>query len=195
MLGANGGARFCRFCRLYVTDPQQIRPAGPQRFEYEDLLACGRGDLFGAGNAQLPLPPMLMFDRISEISETGGEFNKGFIRAELDVKPELWFFACHFKGDPVMPGCLGLDALWQMVGFFLGWLGSQGRGRALGMGEVKFSGMVVPTVRKLVYNVDFKRVMRSKLVLGIADGWVSADGEVVFRASDLKVGLFQQPAA
>ena len=163
-------------------------------FEYEDLLACGRGDLFGAGNAQLPLPPMLMFDRISEISETGGEFNKGFIRAELDVKPELWFFACHFKGDPVMPGCLGLDALWQMVGFFLGWLGSQGRGRALGMGEVKFSGMVVPTVRKLVYNVDFKRVMRSKLVLGIADGWVSADGEVVFRASDLKVGLFQQPA-
>ena len=164
-------------------------------FEYEDLLACGRGELFGAGNAQLPLPPMLMFDRISEISETGGEFNKGFIRAELDVKPELWFFACHFKGDPVMPGCLGLDALWQMVGFFLGWLGSQGQGRALGMGEVKFSGMVVPTVRKLVYNVDFKRVMRSKLVLGIADGWVSADGEVVFRASDLKVGLFQkQPA-
>ena len=164
-------------------------------FEYEDLLACGRGELFGAGNAQLPLPPMLMFDRISEISETGGEFNKGYIRAELDVKPELWFFACHFKGDPVMPGCLGLDALWQMVGFFLGWLGSQGRGRALGMGEVKFSGMVVPTVRKLVYNVDFKRVMRSKLVLGIADGWVSADGETVFRASDLMVGLFQQEPA
>ena len=164
-------------------------------FEYEDLLACGRGDLFGAGNAQLPLPPMLMFDRISEISETGGEHGKGFIRAELDVKPELWFFACHFKGDPVMPGCLGLDALWQMVGFFLGWLGSKGQGRALATGEVKFSGMVVPTVRKLVYNVDFKRVMRSKLVLGIADGWVSADGEVVFRASDLKVGLFQkQPA-
>jgi 3-hydroxyacyl-[acyl-carrier protein] dehydratase/trans-2-decenoyl-[acyl-carrier protein] isomerase len=178
--------------------PQRERDTMSERrssFEYEDLLACGRGDLFGAGNAQLPLPPMLMFDRISEISETGGEFNKGFIRAELDVKPELWFFACHFKGDPVMPGCLGLDALWQMVGFFLGWLGSQGRGRALGMGEVKFSGMVVPTVRKLVYNVDFKRVMRSKLVLGIADGWVSADGEVVFRASDLKVGLFQQPAA
>jgi 3-hydroxyacyl-[acyl-carrier protein] dehydratase / trans-2-decenoyl-[acyl-carrier protein] isomerase len=165
-------------------------------FSYEDLLACGRGELFGAGNAQLPLPPMLMFDRISEISETGGEFGKGYIRAELDVKPDMWFFACHFKGDPVMPGCLGLDALWQMVGFFLGWLGSQGRGRALGMGEVKFSGMVLPNVRKLVYNVDFKRVMRSKLVLGIADGWVSADGEVVFRASDLKVGLFQQePAA
>src|SRR5262249_16367611 len=164
-------------------------------FEYEDLLACGRGELFGAGNAQLPLPPMLMFDRISEISETGGEFGKGFIRAELDVKPDLWFFGCHFKGDPVMPGCLGLDALWQMVGFFLGCLASPGRGRALGMGEVKFSGMVLPSVRKLVYNVDFKRVMRSKLVLGIADGLVLADGDIVFRASDLKVGLFQQEPA
>ncbi len=164
-------------------------------FDYEDLLACGRGELFGEGNAQLPLPPMLMFDRITEIAEQGGEHGKGLVRAELEVKPDLWFFPCHFKGDQVMPGCLGLDALWQMVGFFLGWLGSQGRGRALGMGEVKFSGMVVPTVRKLVYNVDFKRVMRSKLVLGVADGWVSADGEVVFRASDLKVGLFRQDAA
>ena len=164
-------------------------------FGYEDLLACGRGELFGPGNAQLPLPPMLMFDRISEIAEQGGEHGKGLMRAEFDINPDLWFFACHFKGDPVMPGCLGVDALWQMVGFFLGWLGSQGRGRALGMGEVKFSGMVLPNVRKLVYNVDFKRVMRSKLVLGIADGWVSADGEIVFRASDLKVGLFQkQPA-
>ena len=164
-------------------------------FEYEDLLACGRGELFGAGNAQLPLPPMLMFDRISEISEKGGEYGKGFIRAELDVKPELWFFGCHFKGDPVMPGCLGLDALWQMVGFFLGWLGSQGRGRALGLGELKLSGQVVPTVRKIVYGVDFKRVMRSKLVLGIADGWLSADGEIIYRANDLKVGLFQQQPA
>jgi 3-hydroxyacyl-[acyl-carrier protein] dehydratase/trans-2-decenoyl-[acyl-carrier protein] isomerase len=164
-------------------------------FEYEDLLACGRGELFGAGNAQLPLPPMLMFDRISEISEKGGEFGKGFIRAELDVNPELWFFGCHFKGDPVMPGCLGLDALWQMVGFFLGWLGSQGRGRALGLGELKFAGQVLPNVKKLVYNVDFKRVMRSKLVLGIADGWVSADGEIVFRASDLRVALIRQEAA
>jgi 3-hydroxyacyl-[acyl-carrier protein] dehydratase/trans-2-decenoyl-[acyl-carrier protein] isomerase len=163
-------------------------------FGYEDLLACGRGELFGAGNAQLPLPPMLMFDRISEISETGGEFGKGFIRAELDVKPELWFFGCHFKGDPVMPGCLGLDALWQMVGFFLGWLGSPGRGRALGVGELKFSGMVMPTVRKIVYNVDFKRVMRSKLVLGIADGWLSADGEIIYRASDLRVALIRQEA-
>jgi 3-hydroxyacyl-[acyl-carrier protein] dehydratase / trans-2-decenoyl-[acyl-carrier protein] isomerase len=163
-------------------------------FEYEDLLACGRGELFGAGNAQLPLPPMLMFDRISEISETGGEHGKGFIRAELAVKPELWFFACHFKGDPVMPGCLGLDALWQMVGFFLGWLGSPGRGRALGVGELKFAGTVLPNVRKIVYNVDFKRVMRSKLVLGIADGWLSADGEIIYRASDLKVALIRQEA-
>ena len=164
-------------------------------FEYEDLLACGRGELFGAGNAQLPLPPMLMFDRISEISETGGEFGKGFIRAELDVKPELWFFGCHFKGDPVMPGCLGLDALWQMVGFFLGWLGSPGRGRALGLGELKFAGQVLPNVKKIVYNVDFKRVMRSKLVLGIADGWLSADGEIIYRASDLRVALIRQEAA
>jgi 3-hydroxyacyl-[acyl-carrier protein] dehydratase / trans-2-decenoyl-[acyl-carrier protein] isomerase len=164
-------------------------------FEYEDLLACGRGELFGAGNAQLPLPPMLMFDRISQVSETGGEFGKGFIRAELDVTPELWFFGCHFKGDPVMPGCLGLDALWQMVGFFLGWLGSPGRGRALGLGELKFSGQVLPSMRKIVYNVDFKRVMRSKLVLGIADGWLSADGEIIYRASDLKVALVRQEAA
>jgi 3-hydroxyacyl-[acyl-carrier protein] dehydratase / trans-2-decenoyl-[acyl-carrier protein] isomerase len=163
-------------------------------FEYEDLLACGRGELFGAGNAQLPLPPMLMFDRISEVSEQGGEFGKGFIRAELDVNPELWFFGCHFKGDPVMPGCLGLDALWQMVGFFLGWLGSPGRGRALGIGELKFSGQVLPSMRKIVYNVDFKRVMRSKLVLGIADGWLSADGEIIYRASDLKVALVRQEA-
>jgi 3-hydroxyacyl-[acyl-carrier protein] dehydratase/trans-2-decenoyl-[acyl-carrier protein] isomerase len=164
-------------------------------FEYEDLLACGRGELFGAGNAQLPLPPMLMFDRISEISEKGGEFGKGFIRAELDVKPELWFFGCHFKGDPVMPGCLGLDALWQMVGFFLGWLGSPGRGRALGLGELKLAGQVLPNVKKIVYNVDFKRVMRSKLVLGIADGWLSADGEIIYRASDLRVALIRQEAA
>jgi 3-hydroxyacyl-[acyl-carrier protein] dehydratase / trans-2-decenoyl-[acyl-carrier protein] isomerase len=163
-------------------------------FEYEDLLACGRGELFGAGNAQLPLPPMLMFDRISEISEQGGEFGKGFIRAELEVKPELWFFGCHFKGDPVMPGCLGLDALWQMVGFFLGWLGSPGRGRALGLGELKFAGQVLPSMRKIVYNVDFKRVMRSKLVLGIADGWLSADGEIIYRASDLKVALVRDAA-
>jgi 3-hydroxyacyl-[acyl-carrier protein] dehydratase/trans-2-decenoyl-[acyl-carrier protein] isomerase len=161
-------------------------------YEYEDLLACGRGELFGPGNAQLPLPPMLMFDRISDISETGGEYRRGLIRAELDVKPDLWFFGCHFKNDPVMPGCLGLDAMWQMVGFYLGWIGGEGRGRALGLGELKFSGQVLPNVRKVVYNIDMKRVMRSKLVLGIADGWLSMDGEIIYRAKDLKVGLFKQ---
>ena len=164
-------------------------------YDYEDLLACGRGELFGPGNAQLPLPPMLMFDRITEISENGGEFGKGLVRAELDVKSDLWFFNCHLKGDPVMTGCLGLDALWQMVGFFLGWSGGAGRGRALGIGDLKFSGQVLPQVRKVVYNVDIKRVMRSKLVLGIADGWLSTDGDIIYRAKDLKVGLFKQDAA
>src|ERR1044071_9848593 len=164
-------------------------------FEYEDLLACGRGELFGPGNAQLPLPPMLMFDRISEISETGGPHGKGMVRAELEVRPDLWFFLEHFKGDPVMQGCLGLDALWQMVGFFLGWLGSPGSGRALGLGELKFSGQVLPSVKKVVYGVDFKRVMRTKLVLGVADGFLSADGTVIYKATDLKVGLFRQDQA
>jgi 3-hydroxyacyl-[acyl-carrier protein] dehydratase/trans-2-decenoyl-[acyl-carrier protein] isomerase len=164
-------------------------------FDYEDLLACGRGELFGPGNAQLPLPPMLMFDRISEISEQGGEYGKGLIRAELKVKPDLWFFGCHFKGDPVMPGCLGLDALWQMLGFYLGWLGAPGRGRALGVGEMKMSGMVVPSIKDVVYGIEIKRIMRSKLVLGIADGWLSADGKVIYRTADLKVGLFRDEAA
>ena len=161
-------------------------------YEYEDLLACGRGELFGPGNAQLPLPPMLMFDRIAEISETGGEYGKGLVRAELNVNPDLWFFGCHFKNDPVMPGCLGLDALWQMVGFYLGWVGGEGRGRALGLGDLKFSGQVLPHARKVVYQTDIKRVMRGKLVLGIADGWLSMDGEIIYRAKDLKVGLFKQ---
>lgn len=164
-------------------------------YEFEDLLACGRGELFGPGNAQLPLPPMLMFDRISEVAEVGGAYGKGLIQAVLDIKPDLWFFPCHFKGDPVMPGCLGLDALWQMVGFFLGWLGAPGRGRALGMGELKLSGQVLPTVKRVVYEIDIKRVMRSKLVLGVADGWLSADGNIIYQAKDLKVGLFRQEPA
>jgi 3-hydroxyacyl-[acyl-carrier protein] dehydratase/trans-2-decenoyl-[acyl-carrier protein] isomerase len=161
-------------------------------YAYEDLLACARGEIFGPGNPQLPLPPMLMFDRITEITETGGQFGRGVLRAELDVKPDLWFFGCHFKNDPVMPGCLGLDALWQMVGFFLGWLGGQGRGRALGLSELKLAGQVLPTVKKVEYHIDIKRVMRAKLMLGIADGWLSMDGEIIYRAKDLKVGLFQQ---
>jgi 3-hydroxyacyl-[acyl-carrier protein] dehydratase/trans-2-decenoyl-[acyl-carrier protein] isomerase len=178
-----------------MTEPAEAMTSKQSSFDYEDLLACGRGELFGAGNAQLPLPPMLMFERISEISEAGGEYGKGLIRAELKVTPDLWFFGCHFKGDPVMPGCLGLDALWQMLGFYLGWLGAPGRGRALGMGEVKFSGQVLPTIKNVVYGIEIKRIMRSKLVLGIADGWLSADGEVIYRAADLKVGLFRDEAA
>ena len=161
-------------------------------FSYEDLLACARGDLFGPGNAQLPLPPMLMFDRIASIADDGGSYGKGHIVAELDVRPDLWFFDCHFKGDPVMPGCLGLDALWQLCGFFLGWLGAPGRGRALGVGEVKFSDQVLTTVKRVVYGVDLKRVFRTKLTLGIADGWLEADGRRIYDAKDLRVGLFQQ---
>lgn len=167
-------------------------------YSYEDLLACGRGELFGPGNAQLPLPPMLMFDAITKISETGGANDKGQIVAELAVagNPNVdWFFNCHFHGDPVMPGCLGLDALWQMTGFFLGWLGAPGRGRALGVGEVKFTGMVVPTVKKVEYIVDLKRVILRKLKLAIADGTLVADGEVIYTASDLRVGLFEADSA
>ena len=166
-------------------------------FTYEELLACARGELFGGG-PQLPLPPMLMFDRISDIAEAGGEYGKGLVRAVLELKPDLWFFPCHFKGDPVMPGCLGLDALWQLLGFFLGWLGSPGKGRALGVGEVKFTGMVIPTTKTVQYVVDLKRVILRRLKLAIADGVMKADGRVIYAATDLRVGLFEageQPAA
>ncbi|MDP9138103.1 MAG: 3-hydroxyacyl-[acyl-carrier-protein] dehydratase FabA [Pseudomonadota bacterium] len=159
-------------------------------YGFEDLLACGRGELFGPGNAQLPLPPMLMFDRITAIAETGGEHGKGQVAAELDVHRDLWFFSCHFRGDPVMPGCLGLDAFWQLLGFFLGWMGAPGKGRALGVGEVKFTGMVLPTVKKVEYVVNLKRVILRKLNLGIGDGLLKADGETIYQASDLRVGLF-----
>ena len=160
-------------------------------FSYEQLIDCANGDLFGKGNAQLPSPPMLMFDRITNINETGGEFQKGEIIAELDIKPELWFFDCHFKGDPVMPGCLGLDAMWQLVGFYLGWLEQPGKGRALGVGEVKFTGQVLDTVKKVTYQISIKRLILRKLILGVADGVLKADGEPIYEAKDMKVGLFQ----
>ena len=160
-------------------------------FSYDQLINCANGDLFGKGNAQLPSPPMLMFDRITNINETGGVFQKGEIVAELDIKPELWFFDCHFKGDPVMPGCLGLDAMWQLVGFYLGWLEQPGKGRALGVGEVKFTGQVLNTVKKVTYQISIKRLILRKLILGVADGVLKADGEPIYKAEDMKVGLFQ----
>ncbi len=164
-------------------------------YSFEDLIECGKGKLFGPGNAQLPLPPMLMFDRIVKIASAGGAFEKGEIVAELDVKENLWFFECHFKGDPVMPGCLGLDAMWQLLGFYLGWTGAPGSGRALGLGELKFSGQVLPTTKLVKYVIDIKRVINRRLVLGIADGRVEADGQVIYEAKDLKVGLFDNTAA
>jgi 3-hydroxyacyl-[acyl-carrier protein] dehydratase/trans-2-decenoyl-[acyl-carrier protein] isomerase len=162
-------------------------------YAYEDLLRCGHGELFGPGNAQLPLPPMLMFDRIDTITEDGGENGKGEVVASLDIKPDLWFFDCHFEGDPVMPGALGLDAMWQLVGFFLGWLGAPGRGRALGVGEVKMFNQVLPSARQVVYRLNLKRVIMRKLVMGIADGRMEVDDEPAYEAKDLRVGLFTQP--
>ena len=166
-------------------------------FNYEELLACGRGELFGPGNAQLPLPPMLMFDRITSIGEDGGAYGKGHVVAELDVRPDLWFFPCHFKGDPVMPGCLGVDALWQMVGFFLGWSALPGRGRALGIGEVKFSDQVLPTHKKVVYGVDLKRVFRSQTGPRHRRRVARSGRKDDLRGKDLRVGLFRprRPAA
>lgn len=159
--------------------------------DMEGLMKCARGELFGPGNAQLPAPPMLMFDRIAHISAEGGEHGKGQVVAEMDVSEDQWFFQCHFLGDPVMPGCLGLDAMWQLTGFFLGWLGMPGKGRALGVGEVKFSGMVTPMVNKVRYIVEPKRIIDRKLKLGIADGKLEADGEEIYVAKDMRVGLFQ----
>ena len=159
-------------------------------YTYDELIACGHSELFGPGNAQLPLPNMLMFDRITEISENGGENSKGHIVAELDVKPDLWFFDCHFDGDPVMPGCLGLDAMWQLVGFYLGWLGGPGHGRALGAGEVKVTGQVTPDIELVTYRVNLKRVIQRKLYMGIADASLEANGKEIYTAQNLKVGLF-----
>jgi len=156
----------------------------------DELLLCGKGELFGPGNAQLPLPPMLMLDRIVRISDSEGQYGKGQIVAELDISPDLWFFACHFENDPVMPGCLGVDAMWQLVGFFLGWMGGEGRGRALGAGEVKFSGQVQPSNKLVTYRIDIKRVIMRRLVMGIADAVMEVDGEQIYAASDLRVGLF-----
>lgn len=159
-------------------------------YSYDDLIACAEGRLFGPGNAQLPMPPMLMFDRITAISDTGGASGKGYAEAELDINPDLWFFQCHFKGDPVMPGCLGLDALWQLLGFYLGWTGAPGRGRALGVGSVKFTGQVQPGAKLVQYRIDIRRVMARQITLGIANGVMLVDGKTAYETEDLRVTLF-----
>ena len=165
-------------------------PPRKNAYDYEDLLRSGRGELFGIQNGKLPLPPMLMLDRITRITEDSGKFGKGELQAELDIRPDLWFFGCHFEGDPVMPGCLGLDAMWQLVGFHLVWSGLQGRGRALGCGKVKFTGQVLPTAKLVTYQIDMKRVISRKLNMAIADAAMSVDGREIYTAEDLRVGLF-----
>jgi len=159
-------------------------------FTYDELIQCGNGELFGEGNARLPIPPMLMMDRVIKIDAEGGEFGKGIMIAELDIKPDLWFFDCHFPTDPVMPGCLGLDAMWQLIGFYLGWLGNPGRGRALGAGEVKFFGQVLPTAKKVTYKIEISRLIQRKLVMGVGNATMEVDGKEIYSAQDLKVGLF-----
>lgn len=161
----------------------------PSSFNKDELIKCANGELFGPGNAQLPLPPMLMMDRITDVSADGGAHGKGHIHAEFDINPDLWFFPCHFPGNPVMPGCLGLDGLWQLTGFNLGWRGMQGQGFAIGVGEVKFSGMVTPETKMITYQIDFTRVIDRRLKLGVADGIILADGEQIYAVKDLKVGL------
>ncbi|NVJ50498.1 MAG: bifunctional 3-hydroxydecanoyl-ACP dehydratase/trans-2-decenoyl-ACP isomerase [Gammaproteobacteria bacterium] len=163
------------------------------QYSRDDLIACGKGELVGPqGNviSRLPLPNMLMMDRITTISDAGGLFDKGFIDAEFDINPDLWFFGCHFETDPVMPGCLGVDAMWQLTGFFISWLGQSGKGRALGSGEIKFSGQILPTAKRVSYRIDVKRLILRKLKMIIADGTVAVDGKTIYTAQDLKVGLF-----
>lgn len=175
-------------------DIRNVSVTKQHSFDRDELLACSRGELFGPGNAQLPAPNMLMLDRITSITEDGGESNKGELIAELDITPDLWFFDCHFPGDPVMPGCLGLDAMWQLVGFYLGWLGHPGRGRALGCGDVKFTGQILPDAKKVTYSINIKRIITRRLILGMADGTVTVDGREIYQANDLRVGLFTSTA-
>ena len=166
-------------------------PKQQNSFTYDELISCAKGEMFGPGNPQLPLPPMLMCDRITHINDTGGAFGKGQVSAELDIRPDLWFFGCHFESDPVMPGCLGVDALWQLGGFFLAWLGEPGKGRALGAGKIKFTGQVLPTAKLVSYTLDIKRVISRKLSMVMFNGKVMVDGRTIYTAEDLKVGLFQ----
>lgn len=178
----------CRLPPDFIVWPTMNRPSA---YNHDQLLSCARGELFGPGNARLPSPPMLMFDRITHIDDCGGAYGKGVLRAELDIRPDLWFFGCHFDGDPVMPGCLGLDAMWQLSGFFLPWLGEPGRGRALGVGQVKFSGQVLPDAKLVRYEIDIRRVMRGKLALVIANGNMFVDDRPIYVAENMRVGLFQ----
>ena len=193
---ARGHGSFSRTAGAFRRDHPacDVDPAKKKsNYGYEDLVECAHGRLFGPGNARLPLPPLLMLDRITQITDKGGKYGKGELIAEQDIKPNLWFFKYHFESDPIMPGAFGLDAMWQLLGFFLGWTGAPGAGRALGVGEVRFSGQILPTVKKLIYHLDIKRVVARQVVLGIADGTVTADGQLTYEAKDMRVGLFASP--